>query len=291
MSKETTKNGQEWQNKLFIEYMKELEKPEYDVLAKEEEFRLMKDYLDSGNEESKEQIIKHNLRLVPYVVKQYNIYTSDPMDLIQAGNIGLLEAFKNFNPDEGVRFGTYAIFIVRKHVLNVATTDANKVYIPYAMNAYVEKYKKIMEQASKKEIELTDEEIMAEMKIKPATLKTVRMAVSIEYLSMDIPIGSDACGKTYVSDIVQDENIEDFTSNVEREEMHEFLVEALEGLKPREYDIVVHSFGWNGYQKQSSKELANKYGITMERICQVRKQACEKMRLKFKKQGIVSVDF
>ena len=80
------------QNELLVEYLKELEKPEYDVLKKDEEIKLMHAFRDSGDMNAREELIKHNVRLVPYLIRQYNVYSSDLMDLIQAGNVGLLEA-------------------------------------------------------------------------------------------------------------------------------------------------------------------------------------------------------
>lgn len=282
---DTTINNQS----LLNEYLKELEKPEYDVLSKEDEYALFKAFMDKGDLMAREEIVKHNFRLVPFLIKQYNLYTSDPMDLVQAGNIGLLEALDNYNPDKGVRFATYAVFVVRKHIMSAVSDDVNKVYIPFTMNYMVNKYRQMLEQAKKEERELSDEEAMAKLKMNAGTFKTLKTAALIEYSSLNVMVGTDADGKTYIGDLIPDIDSECLDKNIIAEDNHNLLIAALNKLSPREYDIVIHLYGFQ-CDKMSPKQLAIKYGVSSERIYQICKKAKSKMKTMFNNEGIYGVD-
>jgi RNA polymerase sigma factor (sigma-70 family) len=271
------------------EYLKELEKPQYDVLKKSEELELVKAFKETGDMNARDQLIMHNCRLVPYLIRQYNIYSSDPMDLIQSGNIGLLEALENYNPEKGVRFGTYAVFVIRKYIFGAVSDDLNKVYIPFTMNYLLGKYRQMQELAKKTETELRDKDVMAKLNINHITLKTLKVAANIEYASLSSPIASDDDGKTYVEDIIPDVDAEDMDKNLIAEDNHKLLLEALSKLTPREYDIVIHTFGFE-CEKQSAKELAEKYGVSNERVYQICKHARAKMKKIFYKNGVYSAD-
>lgn len=272
-------------NKDLNAYLRAIGQPEYDVLTKEQEAELMRKYRNEGDLEAKNQLIMHNARLIPFIMAQNHIYTPDPMDMIQAGNMGLIEAVENFNPDEGTRLGTYASFIIKKYMMNAITTDLNKVYIPFGMTHKIEKYKQLKARVERENRELTDELIMEELKIGATTLKTLKTALNIEYASMSAVIGSDSDGKIYVADLIEDDNISEFERELVAEDNHKLLLSALGKLNPREYDIVTSTYGF-GCEKMSSRQLAEKYAISMERVCQIRKQACNKMKSIFNRQGV-----
>lgn len=289
MKKENNGISQGKQSELLTEYLKELEKPEYDVLKKSEELELVRAFRENGDMNAREQLITHNVKLVPYLIRQYNVYATDPMDLIQAGNVGLLEALDNYDHTKGVRFGTYACFVIRKHIFGAVSDDVNKVYIPFSMNYLLGKYRQLTEQAKKTESDLTDEFIMSQLNINSATLKTLKVAASIEYSSMSAPIGSDADGKTYIEDVIVDPTAEEIDRNLIAEDNHKLLLEALSKLTPREYDIVVHTYGFE-CEKLSSKELAQKYHVSNERIYQICKHARGKMKKMFARNGVYGSD-
>lgn len=277
------------QNTLLTEYLKELEKPEYSVLNKNEEIELVRAYRERGDMNARDQLITHNVKLVPYLIRQYNVYATDPMDLIQAGNVGLMEALDNYDHTKGVRFGTYACFVIRKHIFGAVTDDVNKVYIPFSMNYLLGKYRQLLERAKKSESDLSDEFVMSTLKINLITLKTLQTAASIEYASLSAPISSDSEGKTYIEDIIPDPTAEAIDRNLIAEDNHRMLLEALSKLTPREYDIVIHTYGFE-CEKLSSRELAQKYHISNERVYQICKAARGKMKKLFNKNGIYGAD-
>lgn len=276
------------QSGLLSEYLKMLEGPEYEVLQKDEEQELVKRY-KSGDKKARDQLVTHNFKLIPYIINQYNIYTSDPMDLIQAGNVGLLEAADSYDPSKGTRFATYAVYIIKKHILGAVSADLNKLYIPFGMTYKLNKYRQLTEIAQKENRVLTDEELILLLDINKVTLNTLKTAASIEYASLSAPIRTDTDGKTYLADTIPDNESCNLDKNLLAEENHKLLIEALSELTPREYDIVVHTYGFD-CDKQSSRYLAEKYHITMERVYQIKKRACEKMRATFNDKGVYGID-
>ena len=272
-------------NKDLNAYLRAIGQPEYDVLTKEQEAELMRKYRNEGDLEAKNQLIMHNARLIPFIMAQNHIYTPDPMDMIQAGNMGLIEAVENFNPDEGTRLGTYASFIIKKYMMNAIATDLNKVYIPFGMTHKIEKYKQLKARVERENRELTDELIMEELKIGATTLKTLKNALGIEYTSMSAVIRANSDGEIHIADLIEDDNIAQFERELVAEDNHKLLLSALGKLNPREYDIVTSTYGF-GCEKMSSRQLAEKYAISMERVCQIRKQACNKMKGIFNRQGV-----
>ena len=277
----------ERQEAILNDYLKEIGKPEYDVLDREEEARLIRLYKEKGDLDAKEQVILHNIRLVPYLIRSYNIYSSDPMDLIQSGMVGLIEALDKFDVNNDVRFGSYALYAIRKHVLNTVSNDLNKVYIPFGMTYYTEKYKKMKKAAEKEGKVLSDEEAIEILGLNSTTFNSVKATAAIEYVSLSAPLVSDGEGKTFVLDLIPDPDTIEPDRDMMVEEQHNILVEALQVLPPRDYDIIVHTFGF-GCDKEPAKEMADRYGITVERVYQIKKGACNKLRKAFKRNGITN---
>ena len=268
-------------------YLKEFRK--YQPLSLDEEMVLIKDYRENGNIDSRDKLILHNVNFVINRVKKLNVYTSDTTELIQSGILGLIEAVEMFDPDKNVKLVTYAIHSIRKQTLKTVNFDKNKVYIPEYLINLIPAYRKLVADATKKGIELTDEDIMLALDIKQQRLDCLKKTVAIEYTSFNMPVGNDeGDSKTYIGDIIPDENLEDMDTPIIGEENHAVLLKALQNLNPREYDVVTHLFGFN-CRPMSSAELSMKYNVSKERICQIKKNALKKMRKTFVKNDIDSL--
>jgi RNA polymerase sigma-32 factor len=108
----------------------------YSLLSREEEQRLAVDFKAFGNIEAAYRLVTANLRLVVMIAREYQRAFSNLLDLIQEGNIGLMEAVKNFDPYRGVRFPSYAVWWIRAYIIryimnnwrmvNIGTTQAQR---------------------------------------------------------------------------------------------------------------------------------------------------------------------
>ena len=106
------------------------------LLSREEEHRLAVDYKEYGNVEAAYKLVTANLRLVVMIAREYQKAFKNLLDLIQEGNMGLMDAVKNFDPYRGVRFPSYAVWWIRaymiRHIMNdwrmvkIGTTQAQR---------------------------------------------------------------------------------------------------------------------------------------------------------------------
>src|SRR2546426_12230864 len=96
-------------------YLAEVRK--YPFLSKEEELKLFHDYRTTGNREAAVKLILSNLRVSVAIAAEYLHFGADYMDLIQEGNVGLMQAIRKFDPTKGVRFHSYAAWWVRAYIL------------------------------------------------------------------------------------------------------------------------------------------------------------------------------
>ena len=101
----------------------------FPVLSREEEHKLAVDYKEYGNLEAAYKLVMGNLRLVVMIAREYQKAFKNLLDLIQEGNMGLMEAVKNFDPYRGVRFPSYAVWWIRAYIIRYIMSDWRMVKI------------------------------------------------------------------------------------------------------------------------------------------------------------------
>jgi len=101
----------------------------FQVLSREEEHRLAVEYKEFGNVEAAFKLVTANLRLVVMIAREYQKSFKNLLDLIQEGNMGLMEAVKNFDPYRGVRFPSYAVWWIRAYMIRYIMNDWRMVKI------------------------------------------------------------------------------------------------------------------------------------------------------------------
>ena len=251
------------------------------ILTPEEEKRLAEDLYYRNDLEAARQLVMAHLRFVVHIARGYSGYGLPQADLIQEGNVGLMKAVRKFNPEVGVRLISFAVHWIKSEmheyiiknwkIVKVATTKAQRKLF---FNL----------RSQKKELNwLTDDEIKTisdELGVDEKSEKEMESRLSSTDKSFDPPTeANDEEASFSPAGFLADET-KDPADLIEREDSeeysHELLHKALSALDSRSKEILIDR--WLQDQKLTLHELADKYGVSAERIRQIEKAAMEKVK-------------
>jgi len=257
-------------------YFNDLAGLENEVLDRKEEKELT-EKVQTGDEEAKEKLVEHNLRLVVDVAKRYKNLGLAYADLIQAGNIGLLKAVDKFDPDRGNKFSTYAYWWIRQSILKALNKHSRTVRVPSYVNTLKRKIGRVTRDFKKKEgeeptvQELAENLDSSEKKIKRA-IKSGATA-----RSLDKPLGEDEKGKTRAEAIeVDNEYSPQKRSRYElnRERLYELMNEKL---SDKEKQVLKLRYGLEDHKSRTLKEVGRIFDLSPECIRQLQNRALDKL--------------
>ncbi len=251
------------------------------VLAREEETSLARRFRDDGDLEAARELVLSHLRFVVHIARGYTGYGLPVGDLIQEGNVGLMKAVKRFDPDVGVRLVSFAVHWIRAEIheyvlrnwrlVKIATTKAQR-----KLFFNLRRFKKNLGW-------LTESETLAiagDLGVTPAEVTDMEQRLSSRDLSFDPAPDSDEEESSYSPSTYLPHPEADPSVAVEREQWDEDTAErlsqALETLDDRSRNILQSR--WMTDQKATLHELADRYGVSAERIRQIEANAIKKLR-------------
>jgi RNA polymerase primary sigma factor len=225
---------------------------------------------------AREHLGRANTRLVVSIAKRYMGQGLDFPDLIQEGNVGLMRAVDKYDYRRGNRFSTYATWWIRQAITRALAQKTRTIRIPLHMT---ERIRQMYRTAQSLEQSMgrrpSPEEIAAEMDI-PADAIRGMMDASQHAIALERPVGDD--GDSEFGDFIEDQ---DSPSPVEAATQHlleETIEEVLSELTPRQSHILRLRFGLGGGEPHTLEEIANKFGLSRERIRQLEKEALRRLR-------------
>ncbi len=254
------------------------------ILSKEEEKKLAEDLYYRNDLDAARKLVLSHLRFVVHVAKTYSGYGLPEGDLIQEGNIGLMKAVRRFNPEVGVRLITFAVHWIKaeihEHVLKnwkivkIATTKAQR-----KLFFNLRSKKKGLNWLTEKEID----DISKDLGVKPSEVREMEKRLSGTDMSFD-PVESN---EKEEADFSPANYLEDSSANpseiIESEDDLALnttqLYKALKQLDDRSRDIIYDR--WLSDEKLTLHELADKYGISAERVRQIEQNAMKKVKQSF----------
>lgn len=244
-------------------------------LLSESEERELARQAREGDESALQALVSRNLRFVVSVAKRYQHHGLALDDLIAEGNVGLLAAARRFNPDEGVRFITYAVWWVRQAILIALTKQTRVVRIPASRLA---KRSRLAKASNLLRAELGREpsqnEVADRMGVATGDIEEWQSCPGIQ-VSLDAPVSElDARSLSDQLIIERDDEIGDD----EEARASDAVRKALKSLMPREAQILRRYFGLDGASEATLDVLASEMGITRERVRQLRDRALGKLR-------------
>ena len=262
----------------FDQYLQDIQK--LPLISDPEEERRLARRAQTGDEQAAERLVTANLRFVISYVKKYQGHGLDLSELVAIGNEGLLKAVRKFDPDQGVKFISYAVWWVRQAVLKALAEQTRSVRIPLNQNSQlirVARGETVLAQVLKRDP--TEEELGRLLEETPETIRSAKQMSTVE-ISLDAPIDrSDREASTFGERFAGGDggDIEDTT---DYQLMREFIGRVFRKyLTPRERRILNLYYGLEeGQEAMTLEKIGELLGVTRERIRQIRERAFEKLR-------------
>lgn len=240
------------------------------------EYRRLEAQVEAG-QAAREHLGRANTRLVVSIAKRYRGYGIPFTDLIQDGNVGLMRAVDRYDHRTGNRFSTYATWWIRQAVTRSLANQGRVIRIPVHMGG---RMREMAQVAQRLEMENgqrpTPEEIAAEMNETPAKIRQM-MRWASRPLSLEQPVGDE--GDVELGDFVEDENILQPEDITDVHLLNDTLETLLGYLTAREARILRLRYGLQDGQTRTLHEVADKFGLSRERIRQIEREAMAKIRL------------
>lgn len=253
-------------------YLSEIE--HIPVLSIEEE-RALAGRMRRGDETARNELVRRNLRFVVTVARQYLRFDVPLEDLINEGNIGLIRATRMFDPKRGFRFISYAVWWVRQSILSFITNQSRVVRIPAGqvqrMSRLARETERLMQECGC--VPGTDQ-LAKRLEISPEQVEDL-YRLPVYSFSLDEP--SEGTHSEFEVDVLEDPNADLDHRLLTRLRHHDVGI-ALEVLDRREADIVRRHYGLSGVKPESLQSIGRHYGVTRERVRQLRDRALWKLR-------------
>ncbi len=254
-----------------------------DILSRERETELARDWRDTGSQESLDLLVSAYLRLVASIAGKYARYGLSREDLVQEGVFGLLQAAQKFDPDRGFRFGTYASWWVRAAIQRYMldnwsivrfATSHNRKKLFFELRGVLKKIEQAGEDPSGTTlIDAAADELDVEAREVEALMPMIRG----QDMSLDMPMGDD--GEISLMELLEDEadQTEESVamSNTSRARTR-WLNLALNDLQGRDAYIVRRRY--LGEEKETLSVIAGELGVTKERVRQLETRALGQVR-------------
>lgn len=249
------------------------------MLSREEEQQLGLDLKKGGarKKRASDQLVVSHMRMAINAARRFS-FTGLPMeDLIQEGNIGLMQAAEKYDVDTGYRFSTYARWWVFQAIKKFAYENGRDIRIPESTHKKIRKMNTVVKELSKAGRVPSDEEVAAAM---GEDLDKVReLAVfALNPVSINTPVGFSSDDERELGDLIADENAVDGEEVAIANDTADVVRDALACLNDRERMVIVGRFDLDGEGKKTLDDLAGPLGVTRERVRQIEVAAKKKMR-------------
>lgn len=244
------------------------------LIDSKEEIKLA-ERIKKGDQKAIDKLVKANLRFVISVAKQYQNKGLSLVDLIQEGNIGLIEGAKRYDETKGFKFISYAVWWIRQAIIKAISSQCRTVRIPMNQVAYMNKINKTtekFEQENERKPSIDELELQTGISADKIALN---MSSINRTLSLDTAFKDEESG--CLLDIIPNQNSPEADNLVIDESISKEVEEVLSNLSYREGDILRMIFGIR-VTPMTMEEIASRFGIGAERVRQIQHEALKKIK-------------
>ena len=242
----------------------------------------------AGDFQARQDMIERNLRLVVSIAKNYLGRGLPMTDLIEEGNLGLMHAINKFEPDRGFRFSTYASWWIRQSIERSIMHQARLVRLPVHivrdLNQVLKARRALEASATRDEGKSVRVEEVAAMLGRPVAEVAELLKFAELPASLDAPLERD--NSESMIDMVADDQATDPMGLTLSREVEQLLNHGLEELSEREREVLAGRYGLHDREPETLEVLAERLGLTRERIRQIQQEALLKLKRRMARNGI-----
>jgi RNA polymerase primary sigma factor len=247
-----------------------------DLLSPEEEAQLAKRIHD-GDTKALEKLTRANLRFVVSVAKQYQNQGLSLNDLINEGNVGLLKAAKRFDETKGFKFISYAVWWIRQSILQAIVEYSRIVRLPVnKVSIYNRVHQAYLSFIQEFEREPSNEELGELLELNPNIVGEALVSAK-KYVEFDAPVSSEESEATLLDLFISEDN-ERPDKKIMEESLKSEVLLGLSVLAPREMEVLKAYYGLGDGQPLNLEEIGELYGLTRERVRQIKERALRRLR-------------
>ena len=253
-------------------YLQEIGREE--LITVEDEVELAQ-RIRKGDQSALEKLTRANLRFVVSVAKQYQNQGLSLPDLINEGNLGLIKAAEKFDETRGFKFISYAVWWIRESILQALAEQSRIVRLPLNQVGSLNKINKALSKFEQENERMPSPDELADILDIPREKISDTLRVSGRHVSVDAPFvdGED----NSLLDVLVNNDSPNADRGLVNESLNKEIERALSTLTERERDIVKYFFGI-GTQEMTLEEIGEYFGLTRERVRQIKEKAIRRLR-------------
>lgn len=262
------------ESKSLEKYLQDVSKEE--MITAEEEVELAIK-IQNGDENALNRLVRANLRFVISVAKQYQNTGLTLEDLINEGNLGLIEAAKRYDHTKGFKFISYAVWWIRQSILKAAADNSRTIRLPHNRLGEIQKISKASNEFEQKNERTPTADELSDLTEMDVAKVEMSLKMSKKQVSIDAPMSNDDDNNSLVS-VLENSDTPDPSDNLLQESLSQDLERTLSYLKGMEAEVIRLFYGLGGSSEMTLEEIGNTFGLTRERIRQIKERGLRRLR-------------
>jgi len=262
------------ESKSLEKYLQDVSREE--MITAEEEVELAIK-IQNGDEYALNKLVRANLRFVISVAKQYQNTGLTLEDLINEGNLGLIEAAKRYDHTKGFKFISYAVWWIRQSILKAAADNSRTIRLPHNRLGEIQKISRASNEFEQKNERAPTASELSDLTEMDVNKVEMSLKMSKKQVSIDAPMSNDDDNNSLVS-VLENSDTPDPSSSLLQESLSQDLERTLAYLKGMEAEVIRLFYGLGGTSEMTLEEIGNTFGLTRERIRQIKERGLRRLR-------------